>query len=556
MSRRKAASRGAPATSQMFDRTGSARWLTFVALAGTLAAIGLRVLAAVVAGPLWRDEAGSASTATVSTFAEFWQRQHFDSFPLFWQLLLRFWTTELWNGSDASIRTLGLLVSLLLVAALWWTCRCFRVVPLASLLFAGVAPAFVLWSGIQNRAYGLGAVLLALLIGAVWRFVQAPTARRVALAAVLAVLAVQTTYHIPTMLAALLAAAALIGLRRRSWAVVISAAGIGIVAAASLLIYVGVLERTRVLAKMVYAKELPLSSIAAGLHTALAPGGSFVVVAFALLASAACGWGWVVALRSAAPRTDSDAGDAVIFAAAAATFAIVGQVIFLLYLRFLVQPWYYVTTILVVAVAIDVVLQRGIPVARVRDAIAAGIALLLAVSTVYAVGATNRRQSNLDLVAAYLKDKARPGDLIVVYPWHYGLSFSRYYDGSVPFMTIPAVEGHDYHRFDQLEQLMRKPELIQPGFRRIYQTLEAGGGVWVVGQPSSEITPQFPVLPPPRDEDPSSWRDGFYTAVAGLQLGWVLQQSSPQAQRVPPLTDARVSDYEDAPITLYAKQPR
>ena len=101
MSRRKAASRGAPATSQMFDRTGSARWLTFVALAGTLAAIGLRVLAAVVAGPLWRDEAGSASTATVSTFAEFWQRQHFDSFPLFWQLLLRFWTTELWNGSDA-----------------------------------------------------------------------------------------------------------------------------------------------------------------------------------------------------------------------------------------------------------------------------------------------------------------------------------------------------------------------------------------------------------------------------------------------------------------------
>src|SRR4051794_816531 len=93
---------------QSAERAGAPRWLAVASIAGTLAAIALRLLAAYAAGPLWRDEAGSASTATVPTLAEFWSRQHFDSFPLLWQLLLRAWTTTLWNGGDTSIRTLGL----------------------------------------------------------------------------------------------------------------------------------------------------------------------------------------------------------------------------------------------------------------------------------------------------------------------------------------------------------------------------------------------------------------------------------------------------------------
>lgn len=540
---------------------GVARWLLPVAAAGALLAIALRIFAFVVVGPLWRDEAGSASTATASTFTEFLARQHQDSFPLLWQLLLRFWTTVLWDGSDLAIRTLGLLVAIALVPALWWTCRSLRVLPLASLLFAGVAPTFVLWAGIQNRAYGLSVVLLALLIGAVWRVVEAPTVRRVALAALVAVLAVHTSYQSPAMLVALLGAAALVGLLRRAWTVVASAAGVGIVAALSLLIYVGVLERTRELAKMVYAK-VGVTSVVLGIERAFAPGGAFVVWAFVVLALVACVVGVLAALRLATrPRPPvravvSDTDDALTFAGAAAILALLCQAVFLLTLRFPVQPWYYVTVVLVVAVAIDVVVQRGIPVRVVREGVAAVLAVLIAVSSAFAVGALDRRQSNLDLVAAYLKANARPGDLIVVYPWHYGVSFDRYYDGAVPFMTVPAVEEHDYHRFDQLKQLMLDPELLKPGYRRIYQTLKAGNGVWVVGRPASEVPAEFPILPPPRDEDPDSWRDGFYTAVAGMQLGWVLNQSSPQAFAVPPLTEKRISEYEDSPITLFSVQPR
>lgn len=551
--------RGVPSRPAADSRTP--RWLVGVALAGSLAAVALRVFATSAAGPLWRDEAGSASTATVATLAELWARQPLDSFPLLWQLLLRLWTTVLGDGGDLAIRSLGLLIALALVPALWWTSRAFGTVPLASLAFAGVAPTLVVWAGFQNRAYGLGVVLLALLTGAVWRMAAAPTAPRVALAALLALLAVHTTYHLPVMLAALLGAAAVIGARRRAWSTMIAAAGVGVLAALSLLVYAGVLERTREYAKMIHA-QVSLPVVLRGFDLALAPGGRFVVWAFALLALGACVWGAAFAVRNAwsSPRSQGagrpDAGDAVAFAATAATLALLGQIAFLLYLRFLVQPWYYATAVLVVAIAIDVVVQRGVAGARLRDALVAGLALVLLASTVVAFGATGRRQSNLDLVAAYLKANARSGDLIVVYPWHYGVSFDRYYDGTVPFMTIPAVEDHEYHRFDQLERLMRDPELIKPGFRRIYQTLQAGHGVWVVGRPTREVPEQFPVLPPPSDDDPASWRDGYYTAVAGLQLAWVLQQSSPQATEVPPLVDGPVSDYEDASVTLYSVQPR
>lgn len=529
-----------------------------VALAGTLAAIALRVLAVVSAGPLWRDEAGSASTATVPTFAEFWSRQHMDSFPLLWQLLLRGWTLFVWNGDDTAIRTLGLVVSLLVLPALWWTSRALRVVPLASLLFAGVTPLFVVWAGIQNRAYGLGVVLLAVLIGAVWRMVERPSLGRSALTAVVALLAVHTTYQLPVMLAALLGAAALVGLRRRDLRLVITAAVIGVASAASLLIYTGVLARARGLAKMVYGRVTP-ESIVRGLQNALEPGGWVALVVLALVVLA-CAWGLWRGLRARAVDRDRDRDDdapaALLFASSAALLAVVGQVLFLFQLSFLVQPWYYATAILVVTTAFDVVLQRGIAQRGLRDGIAGVVALLLVVTTVAAVGSVTQRQSNLDLVATYLRQYARPGDLIVVYPWHYGVSFDRYYDGAVPFMTVPDVAGHDFHRFDQLEELMRDPELIKPGYRRIYQTLQAGGGVWLVGHPADETPEQFPVPRAARDDDPSSWRDGFYTALSGLQLRWVLAQSSPTATTIPPLTEQRVRDYEDAPVTLYSVQPR
>lgn len=538
------------------------RWLPAVALAGSLAAIALRILAAVSAGPLWRDEACSASTAGVVTFGEFWSRLALDSFPLLWQLLLRLWTTVLWNGSDVAIRTLGLVIATALVPALWWTSRVLGVLPLASLL-AAATPLLVVWSGVQSRAYGLAALLLTLLLGATWRMVERVTPARVAAAALCALLAVHTTYHAPVMLAAVLGGAAAVALARRDRALLLSAVAIGAGCAASLVAYAGVLGRSRELAKVVYA-PVTLEAIARGLALALEPAGIVGAIAF-VIAVAACAGGAVVAFRSYS-RLDGGSGatgdpgradtEAVLFAGTTAVLATIGQLAFLLALRFLVQPWYYPMVVLLVAIALDVVLQRAAITSGQRTAGLGAVAALLALVVVPSVPAVAQRQSNLDLVAAYLKANARSGDLVVVYPWHYGVSFQRYYDGPVPFMTVPDVEGHDYYRYDQIAELMRDPERIKPGFRRIYQTLQSGGGVWVVGAPADEILPQFPVPSVPSDADPGSWSDNRYSVLAGLQLRWVMQQASAQAHPVPPFTDRPVRAYENAPLTLYSVQPR
>lgn len=525
------------------------RWLPIVALAGTAVAVGLRIYAASAIGPLWRDEAGSAATATVPSFAEFLARQPFDSFPLLWQLLARGWT-DLWGTGDGAIRSFGLLVSLALLPAVWWTCRCFRVVPLATLLFAGVAPTLVVWAGVQNRGYGLGVVILAILMGAMWRLVEAPSGRRFAGTALVAVLAVQTTYHNPAMLAALIGAAAVVGLRRRDFGIVVRAIGVGAIAAASLLVYVGVLAQTRVLAKLA-AVPVSVTRIASGMWEALGLGGWFVAVAFAVLFVGACAWGWTSLLRPAPRAASDETSDAVAFAAAAATFALVGQLVLLLNLQFTVQPWYYATFILIGAVSIDVVLQRASAPPRLRDAFAAAVAVLILLSSVLSARTIDRRQSNVDLIAEYLAANAAADDLIVVYPWHYGISFHRYYDGAAPFMTIPDVRGHEFHQFDQLGELMRNPELVKPGFRRIYETLTSGKRVWVVGQPLAEAPPEFPVPQSGADDSPMM-RDGFYTVISGLQLAWVLNKATAKATPVPILTEKPINDLEAATLTVYA----
>ncbi|MBM4247531.1 MAG: hypothetical protein FJ148_27710, partial [Deltaproteobacteria bacterium] len=276
------------------DPAPSPRWLLVAAIAGSVVAVVLRVLAVASAGPLWRDEAGSASTAAVATFAGLWARQPLDSFPLLWQLVLRAWTTVLWNDGDVAIRTLGLVIGVAVVPALWWTSRSLGVLPIASLA-AAATPLLVVWSGVQNRAYGLGSVLLALLVGAVWRVVQRAAPGRVALAALIALLAVHTTYHLPVMLAAVLAGAVAVGLARRGRRLVAIAAGIGIGCAASLLLYAGVLERTRGYAKMVYGRVTP-ESIVHGLRLALEPGGA-VAVAALTAAVALCAGAAIAALR-------------------------------------------------------------------------------------------------------------------------------------------------------------------------------------------------------------------------------------------------------------------
>ena len=75
------------------------------------------------------------------------------------------------------------------------------------------------------------------------------------------------------------------------------------------------------------------------------------------------------------------------------------------------------------------------------------------------------RQTNIDLIAAQLREQAGPNDLILVYPWYCGITFNRYYHGAAPWTTLPALSDPRIHRYDLLKEKLaaRRPDQAGPG---------------------------------------------------------------------------------------------
>jgi hypothetical protein len=155
---------------------------TAAALAGTAFPALLLLLAAMYAGPLWRDEVNTINVAQMPSLPELWNNLSFESFPPLWPLLLRGFGFLGMAGSDESIRVLGLYVGLSFLALLWWCSRRTGArAPMLSLALLGSLPAFVFTVG-SNRAYGLASCLLVLSFGMIWRMVVLPSKSRILLA--------------------------------------------------------------------------------------------------------------------------------------------------------------------------------------------------------------------------------------------------------------------------------------------------------------------------------------------------------------------------------------
>src|SRR5687768_9738038 len=233
------------------------RWLDagefVIALLLLAGAAYLRVDFARHAGPLWRDEANSAGLATLPSIVDMYRHLEFDSFPMLWMTIQRYWILSGLGETDSGLRALGLIVSLTLLPALWWTGRQIGVRPVMSLLLLGFAPTMIRWGGGANRAYGLGALLLVVLYGLLWRVATRPTRRNIIAATLVAVLSVHTLYYNSVTVLALCCAAMLVAARRRGWPAALPILAIGAVAGASMLVYVPVIARLREWAMLIHA---------------------------------------------------------------------------------------------------------------------------------------------------------------------------------------------------------------------------------------------------------------------------------------------------------------
>ncbi len=537
-----------------------------------LLATALHVQFATNVGGLWRDEANSVTLATLPSVAEMWRVLDYDSFPMFFFAVLRGWTAMFGANDDLALRALGLITGLGILGAAWANARSFGIKwPVLSLALIGLNPMFIRY-GDSTRAYGLGILLMLLTLRSFWRLVDLPGPpgpRRLTEATLLALLSVQCLYYNAVLLLAIAAGAMTVAFRSRAWRTFYSILGIGILAAVSLLPYVPMMRRMREWTFLVsypdggfpwlWTRLCEVLSSPSRLGVWLWPG---LVIAGLLIAAGAWATG-----RLKPERSPGEIPSAVLFAAVTLTVGVAGYAGFLRVLNYWTQPWYYITLVAFTACLLEILFGAWPATDKSRIALRSvrlGIALLLicvAASPTWKELPT--RHTNVDLIAARLRQLGTKDDLIVVPPWECAITLSRYYRGPTQVLTLPPISDHRFHRYDLVLRQMKTPDPLRPVLMRMENVLRSGHRIFLVGYlpfPKPEEVP--PTLPPAFRDAAGHWHGGFraawqflgdYRTVWQLQAGHFLRSKATSAVKIaiPVPDNASVQDYEDLELSIF-----
>jgi 4-amino-4-deoxy-L-arabinose transferase-like glycosyltransferase len=476
------------------------------AIVASLWVAALHVMYMFSAGPLWRDEAGSIGFASMPSLAAIWRNLQYDNFPPLFVLVARAWA--LGGGtSDLSYRFLGALIGLATLAVLWFASRQLGArVPLLVLALYASNPLAVR-VGDAMRPYGLGIAMTLLALACVWNLARREGSRPVLWAAVAAVLSVQCLYQSAFFLVAFCAGAWAVTLRRRDWQASGQIAFAGVAAALSLLPHAANIRKSQEWFG-ISRLTIHLDAIGRPLMDALDSQGRCMTAVWLGLLPAALAAAVILGWR----RRESP------FLFCGTTMA-ASVVLYLLFVRaagLQPRPWYFLLLMAPVALGVDAVFGgMEMPWARMaRTALTVVLALACAAACCKGV---RLRQSNVDLVAAQLKQSVQPGDFILVSPWYFGVSLQRYLD-CARFATLPPVSELRIHRYDLMKKQMEAENPVGPLLDDIRETLQSGHALWVVGvfQTPPRGAPQ-PILPP--------YRGGMDMADSRYFSSWLFQVS-------------------------------
>jgi hypothetical protein len=215
------------------------------------------------------------------------------------------------------------------------------------------------------------------------------------------------------------------------------------------------------------------------------------------------------------------------------------------------QSWHYVPIMAVLVVAID----KGIDIAcegSVRLRIARVVLFVGAASLVFtdAWNAVHTRKTNMDVLATKLQTLSSKGDLIVVCPFYYGVSFARYYRGNAPWLTIPEMDDHRTHRYDLFKARMTQDDPLSPTLQKMTRTLSEGHRVWLVGELDSPRRGQIPRPLPPAPASRYGWSESAYQSAWSQMAAFTLQTHRTSLERVDLGLDTAVNPYEDVPLLV------
>ncbi len=547
---------------------------TAASLIGTGFSAILLGLTAMNAGPLWRDEINTLNLARMPSLRDIWYSLQFDSCPLLWPLLVRGCNMLGLTGGDMGIRILGLGIGLFFLISLWLCQRWIggHAPTLSIALLAGL-PAFLFVVG-ANRAYGLAGCLLVLSFGKIWRVVESPTKSRILSAGFICLLFTQCVYYDVIFLGAMLAAGALVAIRRQHWKIVWTMAGIGLVAGASLLIYLPIIHRVPQYLSFWRSPFFDAATLWNGLRDALAarssanPDGAngpqiWIWIALLLAGIIAA----VVMQRTrvrqrpkpevASKSVNPERSDLTLFCVTSLVLGIIGYIGFLLKLQFFMQPWYYVGILILCAISLDGILSASWPALRPWGLMRIGfLAVMMILNAGPAWAEAHTRRSNLDVVAAFLSRNASSGDLIVVQEAWEGITFNRYYRGQAQWLSIPPIDSHKVHRIDLVIAEMNQPEAMTPALRAVTNTLTSGHEVWLVGSIPvarwKDAPPGPTPLPPRPTKMPTGWWAGSYSSWWNQQVTTLLLDHAQQEKEEIIAAPEPVNHFEDVSVVRFA----
>jgi hypothetical protein len=396
------------------------------------------------------------------------------------------------------------------------------------------------------RAYGFGILLSLLTCALLWRFTEKPRAVRFIAAALAAVASVQVLYYNAVVLLAFCAGAFAVCACRRAWRNATAVVLIGLLAAISLAPYANTIREASSWNWLVKIPSYTVTRFWQGVAETLSLGGSWLpavwVGSLGLAVSVGVG---AVRFPKRFKLAEADR-EVILFSLVALLVGIPGLFVFLRILSYPTNPWYYLSLLAVAAVCMDAIF--GALSSRRWRIVRLALVVIIATATFRPTQrAVQSRLTNVDLVASQVERIARPGDVILVAPWLYGVSFTRYYHGTAEWTTVPPLELRGFHRYDLLLRLMRLPDQTLPAqfaTDRAAKALQSGHRVFVAGELSSpEPGVQPKVLPPAPAR--ASWSDGQHEGQWYLMVSQFLTQHSIKESWIPLPPVGAVNPYED-----------
>jgi hypothetical protein len=217
-----------------------------------------------------------------------------------------------------------------------------------------------------------------------------------------------------------------------------------------------------------------------------------------------------------------------------------GLAFFLLRVGHPTESWYYLGWIALLAACAEVAIASAVTSRPFRLALVGLTLLVLSAGIPGTLSSLGERQTNVDVIAVHIEERAESGDLVVVNPWVFAISFGRYYHGSAPLTTLPPLEDHRIHRYDLVKQAMQAADPIAPLRAQVQEVLEGGGRVWVVGGLQAPAPGQAPPRLPPPPLPGTGWSSEPYEAAWSMEISALLRR---HATRITDVDTPRAREY-------------